>query len=165
MTDNARIKTAIVTGGASGLGAVMAQHFASEGYHVALLDVNAEAGPSLAAALLPTTTTKKYGAAAAAAAPPPPTTPPRAVFRTCDVSSWADQADAFRAVYREFGRIDVVCANAGISEGGASALAHVDDTQDGEPAEPNLKVLDVNLAGVIYCTSLLVFFYVRVCMT
>lgn len=134
--EETRKKTAVVTGGASGLGAVMAQHFAREGYNVAILDVNAAMGEQvLAAAASPSTQQKTTGAV---------------VFRTCDVSSWADQADNFRAVYHEFGRIDVVCANAGISEGGASALAQVETE---EPAEPNLKVLDVNLTGVIYCKS------------
>lgn len=127
-------KTAVVTGGASGLGAVMAQHLAREGYNVAVLDVvDAETGNASVASL---STTSGGGGG-------------RAVFRGCDVSSWQSQADSFKAVYREFGRVDVVCANAGISEGGASAMASI---QRDEPEEPNLKILDVNLTGVIYCT-------------
>lgn len=139
--EETRKKTAVVTGGASGLGAVMAQHFVREGYNVAILDVNAEMGEQALAAT---------AAASSSSTQQKTTTTGAVVFRTCDVSSWADQADNFRAVYREFGRIDVVCANAGISEGGASALAQVETE---EPAEPNLKVLDVNLTGVIYCKS------------
>lgn len=123
-------KTAVVTGGASGLGAVMADHFAREGYNIAVLDVvdadTAELTSRLAAGS-------------------------RAISRKCDVSSWQSQADSFKHVYREFGRIDVVCANAGISERGASAMAQVSQGPDAEPEEPDLKVLDVNLAGVIYC--------------
>lgn len=125
-------KTAIVTGGASGLGAVMAQHFAREGYNVALLDVNSEWGESVAASI----TQQCSGLLKT-----------RAVFRKCDVCSWQDQADNFKEVNREFGRIDVVCANAGISEGGTSAMAKIEED---EPTKPNLKVLDVNLTGLIY---------------
>lgn len=128
-------KTAVVTGGAGGLGAVMAQHLAREGYNVAVFDVvDAETGNASVSNLTTGSSSSSSGG--------------RAVFRKCDVSSWQSQADSFKAVYREFGRIDVVCANAGISEGGASAMASI---QQDEPEEPNLKILDVNLTGVIYC--------------
>lgn len=129
-------KTAIVTGGASGLGSFMAQHFAHEGYNVAIFDVNAEMGNDLAGKITQLCQ---------------PSFKTRAIFKTCDVSSWADQANNFKEVYREFGRIDVVCANAGISEGGASAMALIEE--DSEPMEPKLKIMDVNLTGVIYCMS------------
>lgn len=128
-------KVAVITGGASGLGAVMAQHFADEGYNVAIFDLNDEWGESMAASITPHDGGPLKN---------------RAIFRKCDVSAWQDQANNFKDVYREFGRIDVVCANAGISESGASALAKIEED---EPTEPNLKVLGVNLSGVIFCKS------------
>lgn len=132
-------KTAIVTGGASGIGLAMARHFASEGYDVALLDVAGE--EPVAAAL---DQVRKAGAEGKGDGKA------KVIFRRCDVSSWREQADGFRAVHDEFGRVDVVCANAGISERGASVMAAVEED---EPRQPDLKVVDVCLTGVIYCKS------------
>lgn len=123
-------KTAIVTGGASGLGTAIAEHFASQGHNVAVLDVSVDAGNELASKL---------------ATDHPEA---RVIFKKCDVSSWKSQAEAFKEVYTHYGSIDIVVANAGISEQGRSALASIEDD---EPQEPSLKVLDVDLSGVIYC--------------
>lgn len=123
-------KTAIVTGGASGIGFAMSQHFASQGYNVAVFDVTAESGREAVAKLAAENPDAKL------------------IFKKCDVSSWQDQAASFKEVYGEFGRIDVVCANAGISEKGGSDLARIEED---EPKKPNLQVLDVNLTGAIYC--------------
>lgn len=131
VTSDAR-KTAIVSGGASGIGLAMSKHFASQGYNVAVFDVTADAGKAVVSQI---------------ASEHPQAT---VVFKKCDVSSWQNQAQSFKEVYGEFGRIDVVCANAGISERGGSAMAMMEDD---EPLEPNLKVMDVNLTGVIYCES------------
>lgn len=136
-------KTAIVTGGASGIGLAMSQHFASQGYDVAVFDVAGEREADALAVAVAAETTP--GGAAA---------PARVVFRRCDVSSWRDQAGAFRAVHEEFGRVDVVCANAGISERGTNAMA-VAEGNDDEPREPNLAVVGVNLTGVIFCECFL----------
>ena len=93
-----RGKTAVVTGGASGIGRAMAEAFAGEGMRVVLADVEAEALEQTAGALRAT------GAAVLAV----PT----------DVSS-AEQVEALadRAV-AEFGRVDVVCNNAGVAVSG-----------------------------------------------
>lgn len=123
-------KVAIVSGGASGIGLAMSQYFASEGYSVAIFDVDLKAGIEVVAKLASDHPQMKV------------------TFKLCDVSSWQNQAQNFKEIYDEFGRIDVVCANAGISEKGTSALASI---ETGEPIEPNLKIMDVNLSGVIYC--------------
>lgn len=125
-----KTRAAIVTGGASGIGLAMSQHFAAQGYNVAVFDVNVKMGNEVAANIASQNPHVKV------------------VFRTCDVSSWQSQAERFKEVYDEFGSIDVVCANAGISEKGSSALASI---EDGEAKEPDLKMMDVNLSGVIYC--------------
>jgi hypothetical protein len=49
-------------------------------------------------------------------------------------------------VYKETGAIDVVFANAGVSEVG-TFLAKEEE----EPTRPNLKTLDINLLGTLYC--------------
>lgn len=124
-------KTAIVTGGASGIGLAMAQYFVSQGYHVAVFDIASEAAGDETVARLRAGGDGKGG---------------KVLYRRCNVSSWRDQADGFRAVHDSFGRIDVVCANAGIG-GGAMAV----DEGEQEPSEPDLKNLDVNLNGVVFC--------------
>jgi NAD(P)-dependent dehydrogenase (short-subunit alcohol dehydrogenase family) len=128
-------KSVIVTGGCSGIGLTMARHFASEHHRVTIFDVSPEETGQETARTLSST----YPQA-------------KVTFKRCDVSSWDEQAAAFKAVYEEHGRIDIVMANAGISEqGSTSAINLKEDT----PSKPRLKVLDVNLTGVIYSKSLL----------
>lgn len=124
-------KSVVVTGGASGIGLAMTRHFASQGYNVTVLDVNDKAGPGIIAEV-------------AAGHPQAGLT-----FKKCDVSSWEDQAAAFEQIYKEHGRIDIVMANAGISEQGKSSM--VKDEGD-VPVKPATKSIEVNFLGVIYCT-------------
>ncbi|KAL2183961.1 NAD(P)-binding protein [Thermothelomyces heterothallicus CBS 203.75] len=126
-------KSVIVTGGGSGIGLAMARHFASEGHRVAILDLNQEAGAEVAAQL-----SNDHPEAEIS-------------FRRCDVSSWQEQAAAFEEVYQAYGSIDVVMANAGISEQGVTTAI---DLREDKPTEPRLKVLGVNLFGVIYTVKL-----------
>ncbi|KAI0114652.1 NAD(P)-binding protein [Hypoxylon sp. NC0597] len=123
----------VVTGGASGLGLSMVEYFASQGHIVTIFDVNTQAGHKIAPEL-----TSKYPQAAIN-------------FKCCNIASWDNQASAFREVYEKEGHIDVVMANAGISEQGVSSLTLVDEE---EPSQPRLRVLDVNLTGTIYTVKL-----------
>jgi len=43
------LPSVIITGGATGIGAATVRKFASEGYSVAVLDINSESGAALAA--------------------------------------------------------------------------------------------------------------------
>ncbi len=81
-------KTALVTGGASGLGLSICQRFVDEGASVIIADIDAEAGQALASAL---------GEAAS--------------YLSLNVSSEADWAAAMAAT----GPIDVLVNNAGIT--------------------------------------------------
>lgn len=85
-------KVALITGGASGIGAASARRFAAEGAQVLVADIAQEAGQGLAAEL---------GAAAA--------------FVPLDVTSDASWAAAMDAVRRRHGRLDVLVNSAGIS--------------------------------------------------
>lgn len=70
------------------------------------------------------------------------------MFKKADVSSWDEQAAAFEEVYKEFGSIDVVFANAGVSEIGE----FLERSQDASaaPTKPNLKTIDIDLYGLLY---------------
>lgn len=87
-----RDKVAVVTGGASGIGAGMAQRFASEGARaVVVADVNLERAQGVARAI-----------------------GPQALALACDVSREADIQALVAATRERFGRIDIYFSNAGI---------------------------------------------------
>jgi NAD(P)-dependent dehydrogenase (short-subunit alcohol dehydrogenase family) len=116
-----RGRTAVVTGGASGIGRAMAEAFAGEGMRVVLADIEAEALEQAAAALRAT------GAAALAV--------PTDVSRAEQVQALADRAVA------EYGRVDVVCNNAGVALSGPTWEYTLADWE---------WLLGVNLWGVIH---------------
>jgi NAD(P)-dependent dehydrogenase (short-subunit alcohol dehydrogenase family) len=87
-----RDKVVVVTGGASGIGAGLAERFAREGAHgVVVADVNLARAQGVAQGI---------GAQAVAA--------------RCDVSREADIQELVRFTRERFGRVDVYCSNAGI---------------------------------------------------
>ncbi|MBE7939962.1 MULTISPECIES: SDR family oxidoreductase [Ramlibacter] len=87
-----RGKVAVVTGGASGIGAALAQKFAAEGAQgIVVADLNLERAQGVAAAI-----------------------GPQAVAIACDVSREADIQALAAAARQRFGRIDIFMSNAGI---------------------------------------------------
>ena len=88
-------KAAIVTGGAQGIGAAIAQRLAAEGAAVAVADLTAERGQETVEAIA------KDGG--------------RAVAYGADVSKTEDVRTLVAAVAAEFGKIDVLVNNAGIT--------------------------------------------------
>lgn len=84
-------KTALITGGASGIGASAAELFVREGARVAIVDIQREAGEALAGRL---------GDAV--------------LYRDCNVTREADVAAAVDAAVEHFGSLDVVFHSAGI---------------------------------------------------
>ncbi|KAL3445389.1 short chain dehydrogenase/reductase [Aspergillus insuetus] len=129
----------IVTGGASGIGFEICHHFlASQATHVVILDANAQNGAAAVQKL------KSEFASASV------------TFIECDVTSWTSQAGAFKQIYQQHGRIDIVFANAGISEKEPVYGANV-----AELKEPSLAVVDVNVSGVIYSINLAVHYMAK----
>ena len=114
-------RTAVITGGASGLGLAMARRFAREGVRLVLADVQADALERTAA---------EFEASG---------TPVLAV--RCDVSR-AEDLDRLRdeAVAR-FGAVHILCNNAGVAPGGLAWESTVADWQ---------WCLGVNVYGVIH---------------
>lgn len=84
-------KIALVTGGASGLGAATVERFVAEGCRVCVCDIQDEAGEAFVAG---------FGDAA--------------FYRHCDVTDETQVASAVDATVERFGRLDVVFHSAGI---------------------------------------------------
>ncbi|HEY4459663.1 MAG TPA: SDR family oxidoreductase, partial [Pseudonocardiaceae bacterium] len=111
-----RGQVALITGGASGIGAATARRFAGRGARVVVVDRDAERGAAVAAEL-------------------------DGRFVQADVGVPEDNAAAVGVAVREFGRLDVVVLNAGIS--GRCGLADF--------SEPSYRdTMRTNLDGVVY---------------
>ncbi|KAK4447995.1 hypothetical protein QBC34DRAFT_485991 [Podospora aff. communis PSN243] len=130
-------KVAVVTGAASGIGLALATSLVQKNWLVALLDINTTAGTALATTLGPST-----------------------IFIPTDVSSYASQSAAFAEAFTHFGRIDALCANAGIVD--RWSLYDLRETEGRAvtdvPPAPDLAATDIDLKGVIYGIRLAVHF-------
>jgi NAD(P)-dependent dehydrogenase (short-subunit alcohol dehydrogenase family) len=111
-------QVAVITGGASGIGLALARAFAAEGCRLVIADIE-ETALEKAAALLP---------------------PDTLTVRT-DVSKAADVEALANATLERFGRVDILCNNAGIS---------TFNTIENQTLEDWKWVLDVDLWGVIH---------------
>jgi 3-oxoacyl-[acyl-carrier protein] reductase len=118
------VRTAVVTGGGSGIGAAIADRLASDGLQVAILDVCEDAGRREAARL-------------AAAGH-------RAIGLRADVTKRSEVVAAFDRVHAELGPVDVLVNNAGIS---------IDRSLRNLTDEEWERSLGVNLTGVMLCSQ------------
>ncbi|KAJ5249106.1 hypothetical protein N7468_000557 [Penicillium chermesinum] len=136
-------RSIIVTGGASGIGLGITKHFIQEpDTHITILDINPNTGAQTVDNLR-----SEFPSAGIS-------------FEQCDVSSWESQAAAFENVYKNQDRIDIVFANAGITEKG-SILIHEEGSQDQGPTKPNLATLNVNLIGTLYSVRLATYYMLK----
>src|SRR5215831_10457681 len=87
-------KVALVTGGASGIGAAVAELFAREGASVAVTDIDEFRGPELVAGM------RKAGH--------------EAIFLHQDVTSEARWVEVVAEIEKRYGRLDILVSNAGI---------------------------------------------------
>jgi len=116
-----RDKVAFITGGASGLGLGMAKAFGREGMKVVIADIE-EAALSRAVQSLRDSQVRAEGV-------------------LCDVSSRGALREAALKTIAAFGKVHVVCNNAGVAVGGPI----------GSVAERDWDwIMDVNLMGVVY---------------
>ena len=128
-------KVAIVTGGASGIGAETARVFALHGCNVLLTDSNSALGKSVAEEIA--------------------TAGGTAIFSTQDVCAEAQWATIVAQAEKTYGRLDILCNIAGIS--GRDPRLNVQPTVGLRLAEQTLEhwnhVMEVNAAGVFLGTK------------
>jgi NAD(P)-dependent dehydrogenase (short-subunit alcohol dehydrogenase family) len=124
-------KSVLITGAASGLGREMAIAFAGNGASVALIDCDEQALAAVAAEL-----------------------GPPAIHFVADVSDKRRVEDAVRAAHDALGSLDVVIANAGVSDA-QPALLH--ETTD----EVWSRVQDINVDGLFFTARAALGFMVR----
>jgi NAD(P)-dependent dehydrogenase (short-subunit alcohol dehydrogenase family) len=132
-------KTIIVTGGASGFGAGFSREWAAHGANIIVSDISVAAGEALVQELRKETSNPNHH------------------FIKCDVTNWQSQVDLFKTAVKlsPTKAIDAVVANAGISGGPGFDRPKGLDAE--EPPEPEYKVVDVNLKGVMYTAQLATF--------
>jgi NAD(P)-dependent dehydrogenase (short-subunit alcohol dehydrogenase family) len=114
-------KTAFVTGGASGIGLALSRAFAEAGMHVMLADIETNALVAAVDSLRDIA--------------------PAVRGVTCDVADPASVERAANASFDAFGKVHVVCNNAGVAAGSGI---------DNISLENWRWVLDVNLMGVLH---------------
>jgi 3-oxoacyl-[acyl-carrier protein] reductase len=126
-------RVAVITGGANGIGRQTALTFARAGAAVALWDVVEEAGQAVAAEI------EDAGG--------------RAAFFRVNVTSQDEVNGAVEATVKQFGKIDLLINNAGITRD--AQLVKVKDGQvAGKMSEADFDaVIAVNLKGVFNCTQ------------
>ncbi|WP_087972292.1 SDR family NAD(P)-dependent oxidoreductase [Oceanobacillus rekensis] len=123
MSERFKGKTAIVTGGASGIGEATVKQFAEEGAKVVISDMS-DKGKDLSDLL------NKEGY--------------ETIFIKTDVTNEEDVKNLIDVTVEKFGSLDVLFANAGI---GGITLVHETDFSEWK------KIIDVNLHGVFLCNK------------
>lgn len=133
-------KTAIVTGGANGIGEGYVRALVSHKVHVVIADLNSERGVALESEL------------------------PNTKFVKCNVTSWSDQLNLFKTAisFSPTKKIHYVVANAGmINADSVYDVSSATSDPDADPTEPTLQTIEVNLKGTMYTTKLALHHFVK----
>ena len=112
-------KVAVITGGAAGIGKAITERFAAEGAKVAVWDISTEKGEAVA---------KAAGGK----------------FYQVNTADFGAVEAAMKQVHDDFGQIDILINNAGITRDSTFKKMTLDQWQ---------QVIDVNLTGVFNCTK------------
>lgn len=115
-------KTAVVTGGASGIGRAISESFGGAGAQVVVFDLDQDAAIE---------TTEAISQAGGTA-----------IWRSCDVSSAESVSSAVEGAVSEFGKIDILVNNAGVANIGTATSTGEEDFD---------RVMNVNVKGVYQC--------------
>jgi NAD(P)-dependent dehydrogenase (short-subunit alcohol dehydrogenase family) len=114
-------KAAFITGGAGGIGLAIARAFGQRGMKVAIADVEAET------CAIAVETLRREGI--------------QAIGTACDVSDRETLAEAAKRTLAEFGKVHVLCNNAGVSRAGPVESIAASDWD---------WVIGVNLKGLVH---------------
>lgn len=117
-------KTAVITGGAQGIGKATVQKFVNEGANVAIWDLDSDKGNSLANEFK--------------------SDDQNVIFYKVNVANAIEVKETMQKVISEFGKVDILINNAGITK---------DSTLKKMTQEQWQQVIDVNLTGVFNCTQ------------
>ncbi|WMV57256.1 hypothetical protein MTR67_050641 [Solanum verrucosum] len=118
-------KVAIITGGASGIGAATARLFVQHGAKVVIADIQNDLGNSLV---------KQIG------------TEQTIIYVHCNVSIESDVKNVVDATITKFGKLDIMCSNAGVLGKPISSILDVDH-------DIIKDVFDVNVVGAFFCAK------------
>ncbi|KAK4941886.1 hypothetical protein LTR10_018216 [Elasticomyces elasticus] len=131
-------KTAIVTGGANGIGAAIVRHYEALGANVVIADL-----PSAAASAEPLVNSLSN--------------PSKALFVPVNITIWREISALFQRTKAHFGQIDYVVANAGIMETRGFFDFETDAGGNLMEDEGVYRVIDVNLNGTMNTLRLAMF--------
>ncbi len=117
-------KVAVITGGASGIGAALAKAFAGQGSRIALLDADGDGLEDFSNSF------KALGVDIFSA--------------QCDVTDQARCEEVIGEIKDRWGQIDILINNAGITQRGSFLATDISVFK---------RVMDVNFYGSLYCTK------------
>ncbi|MEW6002345.1 MAG: 3-oxoacyl-[acyl-carrier-protein] reductase [Nitrospirota bacterium] len=115
---------AIITGGARGIGKAIAEGLAGKGANLVIVDINTDIADETATVL------KSLGT--------------KVIGVKLDVSKSEEVVKVFEEIRKEFGRIDILINNAGITRDGLMIRMKEEDWD---------SVIDVNLKGAFLCSK------------
>ena len=129
---NLQNKVIVITGAAQGLGKAMAEEFAKQGAHIALLDMQAEAVEAVAADI------EKLGV--------------KAYGYAVNVTDEKQVEETFAKVATDFGQINGLINSAGIMRDGMLLKVKEGKVVEKMPLQQFQSVLDVNVTGTFLCS-------------
>jgi 5'-hydroxyaverantin dehydrogenase len=139
-------KTAIIVGGASGIGLAIATELVRHGARVAILDINETAGRAAERDLLQD---EKH----------------EAVFISTDVIAWESQKSAFKQVLAwSDNRLDIVIFSAGLRPNNIREY-FTPTNLEAEPSPPPTSTLDVNITGAYFTAHLATWYFTVIART
>lgn len=112
--------TALITGGASGLGEALAHKYAKQGFEVCIADLNHERGESVCTQINNTGGT--------------------AFFIGCDITDELSIEQLKSELQTRWGKLDVLINNAGVATGGALEFEDIEQWQ---------WIMDINVFGMV----------------
>ena len=117
-------QTAIITGGGRGIGKAIAESFARRGANIVIVDVNLDIAMETASEL------EKTGV--------------KSLAMKADVSNSTDVANIFENTLKEFGKVEILVNNAGITRDGLLMRMKEEDWD---------AVMNINLKGTFLCSK------------